>query len=377
MDLRVAQAGSPGTAMQSGQTDGTRAIAERAMDSMARHDVPATPENYTIWYAYVAGSDPELVKALDVVISNHGTFTAERNAEIYERFFSRSRLDHAVQAAGEGLETAMERVLSLLGDFGADQNAYGRKLAQMSGALDGGSTAATVQAVLRQLRQETRAILVKNQELEHRLGRSKREIQQLRQDLENVRRDALTDPLTGIANRKQFDQRLREACAAALEDGGEVALVMADIDHFKAFNDRFGHRVGDEVLKLVARHLRNHVKGRDTPARYGGEEFALILPATTLEGAGVLADQIRKSLAEHSLTSRKTDLRYGKVTLSLGIAVYRLGERLDDLLQRADRALYLAKQEGRNRVCTEAQLPDDESAEVPAFTTASLGRLGA
>jgi diguanylate cyclase len=152
---------------------------------------------------------------------------------------------------------------------------------------------------------------------------------------------------------------------------------MADIDHFKAFNDRFGHRVGDEVLKLVARHLRNHVKGRDTPARYGGEEFALILPATTLEGAGVLADQIRKSLAEHSLTSRKTDLRYGKVTLSLGIAVYRLGERLDDLLQRADRALYLAKQQGRNRVCTEAGLPEDDTGELPAFTTATLGRLGA
>ncbi len=363
--------------MQSGQTDGARAIAERAMDAMARHDVPATPENYTIWYAYVAGSDPELVKALDVVISNRGAFTAERNAEIYERFFSRSRLDHAVQAAGEGLETTMQRVLSLLSDYGADQSAYGRKLAQMSGALDGGSTAATVQTVLRQLRQETRAILVKNQELEHRLSRSKREIEQLRRDLETVRRDALTDPLTGIANRKQFDQRLREACAAALEDGGAVALVMADIDHFKAFNDRFGHRVGDEVLKLVARHLRNHVKGRDTPARYGGEEFALILPATTLDGASVLADQIRKSLAEHSLTSRKTDLRYGKVTLSLGIAVYRLGERLDDLLQRADRALYLAKQQGRNRVCTEAQLPADDPSEVPAFTTATHGRLGA
>ncbi|WP_169816591.1 GGDEF domain-containing protein [Rhodovibrio salinarum] len=342
---------------------------------MARYDVPATPENYTIWYAYVAGSDPELVKALNVVISNHGTFTPERNAEIYERFFSRSRLDQTVQSTGEGLESAMTRVLRLLGDFDADQTAYGHKLAQMSGALEGGSTAETVQAVLRQLRQETRAILVKNQELEHRLARSKREIEQLRQNLESVRRDALTDPLTGIANRKQFDQRLREACAAALEDGGAVALVMVDIDHFKAFNDRFGHRVGDEVLKLVARHLRNQVKGRDTPARYGGEEFALILPSTTLAGAGVLAEQIRKSLAEHSLTSRKTDLRYGKVTLSLGIAVYQLGERLDDLLQRADRALYLAKDKGRNRVCTEADLPADAQAEVPAFTTAKLDRL--
>jgi diguanylate cyclase len=361
--------------MQSGQLDGTRAIAERAMHAMARHDVPATPENYAIWYAYAAGSDPELVKALDVVISNNGTFTPERNAEIRERFFARSRLDQTVQATGAGLESAIARILELLGDHDADQSAFGRKLAQMSGALDGGSTAETVQQVLRQLRQETRAILVKNQELEYRLNRSKREIEQLRQDLETVRRDALTDPLTGIANRKQFDQRLREACAAALEDGTAVALVMADIDHFKAFNDRFGHRVGDEVLKLVARHLRDHVKGRDTPARYGGEEFTLILPATSLDGATVLAEQIRKSLAEHNLTSRQTDLRYGRVTLSSGIAVYRLGERLDDLLQRADRALYLAKQGGRNRVCTESQLPTGGEAEVPAFTTATPGRI--
>jgi diguanylate cyclase len=258
-------------------------------------------------------------------------------------------------------------VLRLVTDHASDQNAYGRTLAHLSGELDGGSSAEAVQAVLRQLRQETRGILIKNQELEHRLARSKKEVEKLRRDLEDVRRDALTDPLTGIANRKLFDQRLREACAAALEDGGSTALVMCDIDHFKAFNDRFGHRVGDEVLKLVARHLRDHVKGRDTPARYGGEEFALILPATTLDGAAALAEQIRKGLAGHRLTSRKSEMRYGNCTISLGIAVYRLGERLDDLLLRADRALYLAKDRGRNRVCTEADLPNTVAFDAPAF----------
>jgi diguanylate cyclase len=260
-----------------------------------------------------------------------------------------------VQATGEGLEAAMARVLSLLSDYGADQSAYGRKLAQMSGALDGGSTAETVQGVLRQLRQETRAILVKNQELEHRLGRSKREIEQLRQDLETVRRDALTDPLTGIANRKQFDQRLREACAAALEDGGAVALVMADIDHFKAFNDTHGHLMGDQVLKLVAKVMRSELREADTVARWGGEEFALLLPATDLATGAHVCERVRTHLAGRRLTNRQTGQTVGRVTVSMGLAAYAYGEPLDTLLKRADTSLYAAKSAGRDRVTTEAE----------------------
>lgn len=335
----------------------TRSIATAALERMDDLEVPATPENYKVWYTYCAGTNDELVRVLDVLISNKTPFTPERSAEIYGRFFGVGHDAQIMQQAGKQLEEVMGRVVALLGQAGHDTTSYGRKLANLSGGLANDNSLENVQSTVDALMRETRAILIKNQELENRLDKSKREVTNLRRDLESVRRDALTDPLTGVANRKMFDQRLREGSAAAMESGSTLCLVLIDIDYFKEFNDRYGHHIGDEVLKLVARHLRDHVKGRDTPARYGGEEFALILPETTLEDAARLADRIRGQLASHTLTSRKTDTRYGRVTISVGVAAYRFGEPLERLLQRTDAALYAAKQTGRNRVCTEEQGP--------------------
>jgi diguanylate cyclase len=348
--------------MHSQDVGGAQTIAQAAMGYMSDLEIPATPENFAVWYAYCAGSNPELTKAIDILLSNRSAFTPERNAEIHERFFGLSAHEQAVQSTGHKLENAMGRVLALIGQAGADTSAYGRRMADLSGELSGGHSLDEVQATVKQIVAETRGILIKNQELEHRLARSTREIKTLRRDLESVRRDALTDPLTGIANRKLFDQRLREACAGALETGGETCLVLLDIDHFKAFNDRYGHRVGDEVLKLVAKQMRDQVKGRDTPARYGGEEFALILPETSLVNAAKLADRIREALSGHTLTSRRSAMRYGRITLSAGVAAYRYGEPLEQLLQRADRALYRAKDQGRNRVAKETDLPEEDGA---------------
>jgi len=350
--------------MRSEDVAGAQDIATAALNFMERLEIPATPENYAVWYTYCAGSNPELTKALDILLSNGTAFTPERNAEVHERFFAQTAHDQAVQRTGHKLEGTLGRVLELLGEAGTQTSAYGRRMADLSGELSGEDSREQVQATVKQIVSETRSILVQNQELEHRLARSTREVQELRRDLETVRRDALTDPLTGLANRKLLDQRLREACVAAMENGGQMCLVLADIDHFKAFNDRFGHRVGDEVLKLVAKQMRDQVKGRDTPARYGGEEFALVLPDTRLEDAATLADRIRAGLANHTLTSRKSAMRYGRITISAGIATYRYGEPMDQLLQRADRALYLAKNAGRNQIKRESELPDESADEA-------------
>ncbi len=144
--------------------------------------------------------------------------------------------------------------------------------------------------------------------------------------------------------------------AEALQERDDLCLLLMDIDHFKKFNDTFGHQVGDEVLKVVARTLKEGVKGRDTPARYGGEEFAVILPQTSLKNAVVVAEQIRTTLASRKLQNRKTGADYGFVTLSIGVSKYRFGESLEALIQRADEALYLGKNRGRNRVVEESEL---------------------
>jgi diguanylate cyclase len=199
----------------------------------------------------------------------------------------------------------------------------------------------------------------RNHTLESRLGRIAGEVTELRENLEVVQREALTDALTGIPNRKFFDTRLQEAASEALHENEPLSLLLSDIDHFKSFNDNFGHQIGDQVLRLVARTLSDSVKGRDTPARFGGEEFAIILPRTNLQQAVTVADQIRNAVMRRRFIGKDSRDDYGGVTLSFGVAQYRREEDLSDLIRRADAALYHAKHEGRNRVSTELQANPD------------------
>jgi diguanylate cyclase len=205
---------------------------------------------------------------------------------------------------------------------------------------------------------ETQRVAERNRQLEDRLGRTADEVSELKQNLESVQREALTDALTGIPNRKSFDMRLREAARDAMEHGEPLSLLIGDIDHFKHFNDTFGHQIGDQVLRLVAKTLTDSVKGRDTPARYGGEEFAIILPQTRILEAQVVAEQIRVGLSRRRLVGRDKRGEYGSVTLSFGAAQYRAGETLMALVERADTALYRAKRQGRNRVEIEEPKPE-------------------
>jgi len=157
-----------------------------------------------------------------------------------------------------------------------------------------------------------------------------------------------------------FDLRLRECLKLALEEGGDVCLMMADIDHFKRFNDTYGHQLGDLVLRLVAKALTDGIKGRDVACRYGGEEFGILLPKTRLEDAIKLADQLRASIGSRRVVMRGDDRDLGNITLSLGVSCYRPGEPAGDFVQRADAALYGAKRRGRNRVCSEREVDAGE-----------------
>jgi diguanylate cyclase len=129
-----------------------------------------------------------------------------------------------------------------------------------------------------------------------------------------------------------------------------------DLDNFKRVNDRFGHNIGDQVIKLMAVILKETLKGQDTAARYGGEEFAVILPKTSLANAVKLAERIRQSLAKKEMVNRKTGENLGSITVSVGVAAFDRREQPVDLVERADRALYAAKNSGRNKVVSEPEL---------------------
>jgi diguanylate cyclase (GGDEF)-like protein len=163
-----------------------------------------------------------------------------------------------------------------------------------------------------------------------------------------VERQALVDGLTGLANRRQGDEALASEIARTERLGGPVGLILADVDDFKAVNDRFGHPTGDLVLRDLAETLRENVREIDTAARWGGEEFAVILPGTDLEGAAQVAERIRVALAEKEITS--VDGAPLHVTASFGVATSGPTTTVQQLVEAADEALYRAKRAGKDRV---------------------------
>jgi len=159
--------------------------------------------------------------------------------------------------------------------------------------------------------------------------------------------------LTQLANRKFFDTTLEHSIVTARENNEPLSLLLTDIDHFKKFNDSFGHLTGDQVLRLVAMSVKQNVKGQDIAARYGGEEFAIVLPNTVLRSAITVADHIRRAVMIKELMKRSTGEHLGRVTISVGVATLRKNDTSQTLIERADGCLYAAKHHGRNRVMCE------------------------
>jgi diguanylate cyclase len=183
-----------------------------------------------------------------------------------------------------------------------------------------------------------------------------RELDTIRDSLNKSEERAKTDTLTGLPNRRALDEFFRKSQIAAMENGEPLSILLIDIDHFKQFNDNFGHSVGDQVLRLVAKALRDRVRDIDLPARYGGEELVAVLPGADLAVCTAVAERLRRSIADCQITRRSTGEILPGITVSIGVGQFQFGEAMADLIDRCDRALYLAKKTGRNRVVSENEL---------------------
>lgn len=336
-----------------GEVEQAMRYASEVLTLMSRRGVPPTPENYAVWYAYVTGTNGDLRRQVDLLIENDQEFDRFRSQSLFQDYVLPTMASSAIGGAADDLDSIVYRLTGMVGEAGEDAARYGEALTNATTNLDTAKGVAGIQSVVASLMAETKAIQEKNQSLQDRLQESADEIDGLRQKLEDSRREAETDGLTGINNRKRFDRSLRDLAAAAIENDTSLCLLMIDIDHFKKFNDNFGHQLGDQVLKLVAKTLTECVRDLDVPARYGGEEFSVILPKSDLDIAREIGDRIRVTVGAKRIIKRSTGEDLGTITLSVGAGKYVLGEAVTDLIKRADEALYLAKRSGRNQVLTE------------------------
>ncbi len=336
--------------------------AEAAMALMSEHNVAKTPENFEIWYTHVSGRNDKLSKTLDILVSNKQPFTLEQNQSLYDEYCLNNDAAAAVVTAGQEIEKSMGTVLGFLNEASNGVDYYSESLENNLGNMARAGDLDGLRRAVESLVVDTKDMQAQNALLKGRLEKSSGEIQVLRQNLENSQKEAMTDALTGIANRKFFDVCLRQEVAESLESGDSLCLMLGDIDHFKKFNDNYGHQVGDQVLKLVGMILRQETKDTKniTPARYGGEEFAIVMPKVDIAWAQEFAEKIRNTVASKRIRKKATGEDFGNITMSMGVAVFKPGEPVPDLIQRADQGLYHAKATGRNRVVTEQELEQAE-----------------
>ncbi len=336
---------------QSDEHERTIAFAEIALGQLKALRQAAHPRNYEVWYTYATGYQPLLNQRINDTIAKKGGLAAPDLDEIYEAFLSPNRLTERIDNVGAKVVDEIEQVMSMIDAAVGTTTSYTESLVGASEKLTNASDRDGLRLIVESLVRSTKDMERTNHALETRLKASKQEINQLQENLEAVRHESLTDPLTTLANRKYFDQVLDKAIAEARDE--PLSLMLTDIDHFKKFNDTFGHLTGDQVLRLVALSVKQNVKGQDLAARYGGEEFAVVLPNTALRQSLAVADHIRRAVMTKELMKRSTGEHLGRMTISVGVATWHKGETAQALIERADACLYAAKRSGRNKVVCE------------------------
>jgi diguanylate cyclase len=325
-------------------------LAQAALDLMSAHKVWPTPVNYELWLHCTGNPRSALAHELERMMASGESLTEAACDALAATFLPKAKLNDQIRDAGTQLSKELDTVSKAIQAAAKSSAAYGATLADASSELETKSDPASLRAVVAGLSAATRKVEEENRVLQKQLKESTNEVHALRDHLAQVRRDATIDALTNLANRKSFDTELHQIHETSYRTGSDMTLAVIDIDHFKRFNDSWGHQTGDQVLRYVASVLGRVGASPRVAARYGGEEFAIIFPGEKAESIFIELEDVLREIGSRSLRRRSTNEELGAITVSAGVAQLRRGETSHSLLERADMALYASKNSGRNRV---------------------------
>lgn len=316
---------------------------------MMKNHVAATPANYALWYTYVDNAIPQLNRELDSVVENFGLCPPAAGEHLYNNYVA-SRTETDMRELRNNIEILINEVANSMSDTLSDTSQFSqlidKSFQNLERVEDQAMSMDEVMTVIRQLVAESREIRHSTRFLNNQLETASKEISLLKSQLAEVQQDALFDALTSLYNRRAFDSDIHTLCRSEQK----MCLILADIDHFKSFNDTYGHLFGDTVIKGIARRLQLSCRDGIQAYRFGGEEFALIVPNKALRIARQFGESLRRSVEKLSVKDRRTSELVGNITISMGVAELQPGESAESLIERTDQLLYEAKDLGRNRV---------------------------
>lgn len=330
-------------------------LARKALADMEARHIWPTALNYELWVHFVAHPDGALAQEIQRLLSMGEAITEGVSEQLASAYLPKARLNDQIRDAGDQLNKELLAVAQAIKQAQRSSEQYGQTLAGAGRTLEEDSEPATVRRLIDTLSAATKRVQRENKSLEKRLDESTAEVSRLREHLEQVRRDATTDALTNLANRKAFDDELSRACAEATEKSDPLVLAVIDIDHFKRFNDTWGHQTGDQVIRYVSSVIGRMAPPPRFAARYGGEEFAMIFPSEQTVEVMRTLEEIREEVSSRTLKRRSTNEDLGTITVSAGLAQLKFGEKVEALIDRADQALYASKRTGRNRVTVDGE----------------------
>jgi diguanylate cyclase len=329
--------------------DRSSELTRMVLPMLSRLKILVNPISYALWYEYYLGRHEALNIELDRINNGSEPYEAKKAEALFLRYVINPDIER-MENIGNEVRRLLSEITEVVSVAGNDTTAYGDFLDKSTGQLVENNELSSVKQAVRSLLSKTNDMLAVNKKFETQLHSSTQEMHLLREELSDIRQKASMDPLTGLANRGEFDEALESAVGKGSAGESKIWLMMVDIDKFKEINDQHGHLIGDRILKFVAAIFKKMLKGKDMVARYGGDEFSVILDDTPKSGAMILAENIRAAIETSVLKRTDTNVSLGKITISVGIAGLQVNDSTERFIDRADKALYHSKSSGRNHV---------------------------